>query len=428
MRSAATAALSPPAPPTRRLFVWRLAGLAAVLVALLWGAGALGIRWLAERRWTAMKSRWQALREEARARGLNRPPLRGAALEGNAWDDYTPALQEVRTLYDLESQAAPRYLKEGSPAQRGLVLKVLDRHPLLLESIRRGAQRMNVNLALEWKEGALALPGRHGSATLAALAVCQARFLVDAGRSGEAVELLLDTCRVAGDLDHPEDMVLEFEELAELVQSGRLSRAELEGLGRELELLDRGFPRRGHRMALDFLSFGSLCLKSGGSITLQIVAYGADPDAALWRFGYSGRLMKADAFDTIGRAVQQLSDADERPWTESRELLQAISRDLASSGNPITQAAPDDLLGSDLPHRGHRAQLRLLRVATHYRATGEVLDLEDPFGARLLTRRDGDTLRVWSVGAEGLDHGGTGAFGFDREGKDAQDIVLEIRR
>jgi hypothetical protein len=421
-------AIPPPAPPTRRFFRWKIAALVALLLALLGGAAELGIRWLAERRWTAMKARWHARLEEARALGLNRPPLRGTALEGNAWPDYTLALQEVRTLYDLESRAALNYIKEGSPAQRVLVLKVLERHPVILDAVRRGTRRANVNLALEWKEGALALPGRHGTATVAALALCQARFLADAGHCREAVELLLDACRFAGDLDHTEDMAPAFGDLADLVQSGRLSPGELEQLGQELELLDRGFPRRSRRMELDFLSFGSLFITSGGSVTLQIVAYGADPEASLWRFGFSGRLMKTDAFDAIGGAVKHLGDADERPWIESRDLLRKVSAELAAGGNPISQAAPEEVLGSDLPNRGHRAQLRLLRVVAHYRSTGEVLDLEDPFGTRLLTRRSDDTLRVWSVGAEGRDHGGVGAFEFDPEGKDAKDIVLELRR
>jgi hypothetical protein len=422
------ATIPPPAILTTRPFPWKRAGIAALLLALLWGGAELGIRWLAERRWTAMKARWHELLEEARARGFRRPTLGAEPLEGNAWDDYAVALREVRSLYDLESQAAPAYLKEGGPAQRGLVLKVLARHPVILESVRRGARRENVNLALEWKEGALALPGRHGSATVAGLAVCQARFLASTDRGREAAELLLDACRFAGDLDHPEDMAPGFEELAELIPSKGMLCPDLEELDRRLELLDRGFPRRGHRMLLDFLSFGSLFIKSGGSITAQIVGYGADPEASLWRYGFSGRLMKTDAFDAISRAVKQLSDADERPWAESRELLQKFIEELGSSSNPISQTAPDELLASDLPHRGHRAQLRLLRVAAHFRATGEVLDLEDPFGAKLLTMRNGDTLKIWSVGAEGKDHGGTGVFRFDRERKDAADIVLEVRR
>ena len=41
-------------------------------------------------------------------------------------------------------------------------------------------------------------------------------------------------------------------------------------------------------MFLDFVALGSLLIKSGGTITLQLVGVGADPEESLWRFGFSG--------------------------------------------------------------------------------------------------------------------------------------------
>src|SRR6185295_15858943 len=148
-------------------------------------------------------------------------------------------------------------------------------------------------------------------------------------RSGDAVELLLDTCRFAGDLDHAEDMEPEFRELNAMMQSGRLSRAELDEIDRELEILVREFPRRGHRLFLEFVTLASLFIRSGGSITAQLVGVGADPEESLWRFGFSGRLMKTDAFDAIARAVKELHDADERPWPEARDLFRKLAGELA---------------------------------------------------------------------------------------------------
>jgi hypothetical protein len=308
-----------------------------------------------------------------------------------------------------------------------MVERVIARHPTLIDSVRRGARRARANLELEWKEGALTIPSRHGSATVAPLAVCLARFLADAGRRRDAAELLIDTCRFAGDLDHAEDMAPGFEALRDLLQPGLLSREELAQIARELEVLDREFPRRGHRVWLDLLSFGSLLLKTGHSITGQLVGLQADPDDAAWRYGWSGHLMKAEAFRTIAAAAKELSDADERPWQESKEVLKKLTAELSRHHNPIAQTAPEEILASDLLHRGHRAQLRLLRVAAHYGATGDVLELEDPFGTKLRVRAADGLLRVWSVGPEGADHNGTGAFAFDREGADARDIVLEMR-
>lgn len=419
---------APAAPPRRRFPAWKVAGVAVGLLLLLWATAALAIHLVAERRWTAMKAEWQSLLEEARRRGSARSPLRGTPLDGNAWSDYTVALAEVRSLYDLESQAAPRFLREAPQSSRQMVERVIARHPALIDSVRRGARRARANLELEWKEGALTIPNRHGSATVAPLAVCLARFLADAGRRRDAAELLIDTCRFAGDIDHAEDMAPGFEALRDLLQPGVLTREELAQIDLELEILDREFPRRGHRVSLDLLSFGSLLLKTGHSITVQLVGLQADPDDSAWRYGYSGHLMKAEAFRTIADAAKALNEADDRPWLESRAVLKKLTAELSRHPNPIAQTAPEEILASDLLHRGHRAQLRLLRVAAHYGATGDVLELDDPFGTKLRVRVADGSLRVWSVGPEGADHNGTGAFAFDREGADARDIVLEIRR
>jgi hypothetical protein len=417
-----------PSPPPRRTFTWKAALAAIVIAGLVWAAGAFIVRRLTERRWADMKARWQSLRDEARSRDRLRPPLRRDPLPGNAWDDYALVLREVRTLYDLESQAARLYLESGSGADRGLVEKVLERHPSLIDALRRGASRPDASLALEWKEGALILPSRYGTAVVARLAVCQARFLAERGRLRDAIELLVDACRFAGDLDHVEDMEPEFRELHAMIDSGRLSRADLEAIDRELEIVDGGFPRRGHRVTLELVALGSLLIYTGKTITPQAVGLGADPEASLWRFGFSSRLMKADAFEKIADAVGRMSEADDGPWPESRDLLARLNAELGGCPNPIARIAPDEILRSDVTHRGGRAQLRLIRTAARYRATGEILELEDPFGGKLRSRPDDDSIMLWSVGPQGRDHGGVGTFSVDAEGREEQDILLRLRR
>ncbi|HLY11970.1 MAG TPA: hypothetical protein VKW04_21900 [Planctomycetota bacterium] len=411
--------------PRRRIPFWKGAGLLLGALVLGWGIAALAIHFVAERRWAAMKAEWQALLEEVRSRGQARAPLHGDPIDGNAWDDYAVALAEVRSLYDLESQAAPRYLKEAPQSNRKLVERVLARHPSMIESVRRAALRRQANLSLDWKEGALTLPSRHGSATVAPLAVCCSRFFAEEGRARDAAQLLLETCRFSADVDHVENLELPLEELREMLRTGALKGEDLSQLDRELELLDQEYPRRGHRAALELVALGAQFLKTGHSITVQLVGLRADPEEALWRYGFSAHLMKAEAFATIAAAVKQLKEADERPWRESRDLLRKLSAELAAHPNPIIQTAPEEVLASDLLHRGHRAQLRLLRLAAHFKATGEVLDLDDPFGGKLVRHLADDTLKVWSVGPEGTDHGGIGSYHFDPEVKD---IVLEVRR
>ncbi len=409
----------------RRIPFWKASGFLALGLLLAWGVAASAIHVVAERRWTAMKEDWQALIEELRTHGQSRAVLRGEPIDGNAWDDYAVALSEVRGLYELESQAAARYLKEAPQSNRRLVEHVLARHPSLIDSLRRAALRRRVDLTLDWKEGALTLPNRYGSAVVAPLAVCSSRFLAEEGRAGEAARLLVETCRFAADVDHVEDLELPLDELREMVRTGALQGEDLARLDRELELLDKEYPRRGRRASLELAALGAQFLRTGHSVTVQLVGLHADPEEALWRYGFSGHLMKAEAFATIGGAVRQLKDADERPWAESRDLLRKLGAQLATHPNPIIQTAPEEVLASDLEHRGHRAQLRLLRMAAHYRSTGEVLDLDDPFGGKLVRNLANDTLKAWSIGPEGLDHGGIGSFHFDPE---VRDILVEVRR
>src|SRR5688572_27597756 len=98
-------------PPPRRRTLWKIALAALALLLTAWGISSLVIKIVAEARWAAMKDRWKGLLEEARARDRERPPLRGDACPGNAWDDYAVAIREVRTLYELESSAPKNFLE-----------------------------------------------------------------------------------------------------------------------------------------------------------------------------------------------------------------------------------------------------------------------------------------------------------------------------
>jgi hypothetical protein len=59
-----------------------------------------------------------------------------------------------------------------------------------------------------------------------------------------------------------------------------------------------------------------------------------------------------------------------------------------------------------------------------YRANGDVLGLDDPFGGKLLVSKGESRLKIWSVGSDGVDDGGVGEW---TPGK-GKDIVLEVER
>ena len=85
-------------------------------------------------------------------------------------------------------------------------------------------------------------------------------------------------------------------------------------------------------------------------------------------------------------------------------------------GEAATEIVETMIAGLLRSHRASReglAHLRMLRVL-HGGAAG----LDDPFGGKLLS----DGAKVWSVGADGIDGGGAGAWKPAPTG----DIVLEL--
>jgi hypothetical protein len=196
-------------------------------------------------------------------------------------------------------------------------------------------------------------------------------------------------------------------------------------VGRELELIDRAFPRNGHSMMNEALAAGAGFLAMGGSeIEVQSLTGSGSELLLAWRYGFSSRLMLADAFDRHLECMKRYADGDDKSWAELERIGKETDAEAQQSKNPIARIMIPGLRAANRAGRDRRAQLRLLRVAAHYRATGEVLELDDPFGTKLRTSRSGDTLKIWSVGKDGVDDGGAGAW----KPSAGKDIVLEVDR
>lgn len=138
-----------------------------------------------------------------------------------------------------------------------------------------------------------------------------------------------------------------------------------------------------------------------------------------WRGILPVRLMKAQAFEFAERKTRLLSSLEGRPYSEMLSARGQLMEEGFESLNPIirmTTIEGDRVDWREEPER--KTQLRLLLVAAHYRATGEVLNREDPFGAMFHHSLSGSSMRVWSNGPDGADDGGT----------PNKDLILEIPR
>jgi hypothetical protein len=415
----------------KRVPTWKIVAVVLGSIALLL---LLFFGWLSRvgsRKWASMEAKVQEMLVEARGRSSARPALRGTPVAGNAWDDYDLALKEVEKF--KASRSVPYdFLSRGPKADRAKVEALLADHGVALEHLRRGAARSHGQYPYKWEEGfSQPIPGLLSSQTLANLAACRSRFLVEEGKFREAAELLLDTCQFGRDFGFNGVLISEMigialysialDELRDLILSGKLSREDLVEVARELELLDRSFPRNGQSMMNEAMSAGMGFLKLGASGGEGEV-FGEGSRG--WSFLLPSHLLLGDAFESHLALMKRCADTDDKPWPEVERIGEGIRDQAEHLKNPISKIMIPGLTSSGRAGRERRTQLRLLRVAAHYRATGEVLELDDPFGKKLVTSKSGDRLKTWSVGRNGTDDGGVG----DWKPAAGKDIVLETDR
>jgi hypothetical protein len=320
-------------------------------------------------------------------------------------------------------------------ADRAKVEAALARHGAALDGLRQGAMRADGVYRLKWEEGFSAdIPGLLQSQNLTSLAVCRSRLLIEEGKNREAAELLLDTCQFAHDLGTNQMLISEMisnalygialEELHELVLHGNLSGADLGEIARELEILDHSYPKNGHSLMNEAMLAGYSLLKTDENLRELATGMNGRPewDYYAWRALVPQRLIRADAFFTELEYMKRFAEADEQSWAASEAVVLNCQAEMAKLKNPVSRVLVPGLTGTSRAGRDRRTQLRLLRVAAQYRATGEILELDDPFGAKLLSSVQGRMLKVWSVGSNGVDDGGKGQWNPVR----GPDIVLDV--
>jgi hypothetical protein len=389
---------------------------------------------VADRRWAEMKQSAQEVRALHEARNGPRPVLRGTAVPGNAWEDYSPALAAMK---GAPSSVLGEYFSRGPKADRQKLDAAIARYAPALDGMRKGAMRADGIYRMKWEEGFTAdIPGLVQSQNLSTLAACRARLLAEEGKPREAAELLLDTCQFAHDLGYNQLLICEMisnalygvalEELRDLILGGKLSKTDLEEIDRELALLDASFPRNGHSLVNEAMNVGYGFQKWDGNFTglSEGSELRREWNYFLWRTAFPTRLICADAYFTELDHMKRFAAADEESWAACETAGARSESDLSKVRNPVVRVMMSGLTGSNRAGRERRTHLRLIRAAAHYRATGKFPDLEDPFGATLLTSDQNGKVKIWSIGRDRLDNGGNGAW----KANAGPDIVLEFEK
>jgi hypothetical protein len=134
-------------------------------------------------------------------------------------------------------------------------------------------------------------------------------------------------------------------------------------------------------------------------------------------------MLYADAVERIHLAMVAAAKAESLPWAECQTELKRIETESSEAWNPISRIAAPSMVRQSSIARQRRAHLRALRIGVHAAATGKLLDLDDPFGAKMRSEEKDGKLRIWSVGKDGVDDGGTGDWKAE-----SKDIVLELKK
>jgi hypothetical protein len=260
--------------------------------------------------------------------------------------------------------------------------------------------------------------------------------LIEEGKPREAAELLLDTCQFARDLGYNQVLISEMislalygvalEELHDLILSNKLSRADLAEIARELEILDGSFPRNGHSMMNEVLTAGYTFLKADGSLRdLDFwAAGGPNWDYFMWKAAFPERLICTESYFVELDYMKRFVAADGQSWGASEAVGLQVQVEITKLKNPLSRMIIPGLVGANRAGRERLTQLRLLRATAQYRASGEMPELADPFGVKLLSSTQGPKVKVWSVGRDRVDSGGKGEW----KPNAGPDIVLEFDR
>jgi len=392
---------------------WKLFGIIAGALAVGAVALVIAVSSLGSAKSLRLETAARARIAELKSAPTTRPTLRGGSEPGDAWDDYAPALEEVKAfpnankffeLVRREPKADPEL---GKAALAGLAKAI--------EGLHRGAGRAGSRYPYEWDKGAaMTLPSLIPCTNLANLLVLKARSLAEEGKGRESAGVLLDLLQFGRDLGGDgllisemlgySAMAIGMTELVDQLAAEKFDKPALEDLDRGLAVLEGSLPDHGQILKTESLLFGSL----------------ADPSiTGTWG---PQRFVFACAVEDGIRMMDRAAKTDAMPWGEAQKECQAMEAEMEASWNPIFKMATPSTTRTHQTIRQRRAQIRMLRTAVHQRATGDLLDLDDPFGTKLKTAKSGTGLKVWSLGLNGIDDGGTG----DWKGNE-KDIVLELK-
>jgi hypothetical protein len=402
-----------PLVPGRRRIAFKTLGIFGGATALVLAVAAFQVSSSIDRQWNALRSKVAELADEGKSFDPRRPPVLLPAVPGNAWEDYSEALHFSAPILKQNDQILYKAMGDRggaplSPEDCKAVDGVLDRLGPGFRALSRAARRGESRAPYDWDHLTLAgfsepSPFRWNG-LFASTALLQVRRLMQSGEADEALHLML----AVGQFGHDQgengvgsgtisaNMILgeTGRECRNVISTGNLNDHQLSTLARGLEVLERSFIRDGRSLRNDVLACGAVLLRE------ERIERDDKVIRPTWRHGYSTRALGADAFFRALGWVDRFAQADALPYGEELKIRIAISAEAEQSHNGLSSVI-DSFLGQCSQQREWLTQVRVARIAVHYRLTGNVLNLPDPWGGRFQFIEEAGTLRVLWKGASG---------------------------
>ncbi len=338
-----------------------------VIVALLVLFCALSLLSLSSVRTRVVDRAREIAARLASASGV-RPPLRGQPTEGNAWQYYRRALEQIGdeggdgpALAALRAGAACGVARFERPLHAGASLVCID-VLAAIELVDHAVQRVVGDPVFEQRGAGVGL-----------LLDC-ALFGRDLMAAGTLVEQMAGAVAIRNVLDVVGD-------------EARLTRwpvAMLRRLARELAVLDEEMPD----LALPYEV--EACV--GG-----FAGVGAPPFAGMassWWGKVAFSVLGPHAADENQRAMLRVREAARAGWQELERVTGEVRAELSASINPMTRVFYSPATAQMCEPRRVVAKLRVLRQLAHLAAGGGDLGLESPFGGGLLIEKREGEVRV----------------------------------
>jgi hypothetical protein len=190
---------------------------------------------------------------------------------------------------------------------------------------------------------------------------------------------------------------ISLDETADRELLDRLSPDALAELNRGLEVLDRNLPVAPVAPRAEAALLVRAC--QAEDATGQKRPLGDLGWTCTWRYGFSTRLMLAEAVKALAKFYDGWARAAALPWPQAEAALESAWQCMAESANPL--AKPPNLASIERTRRQATALLRLLRLDVAHRL-GRDLQLPDPAGnGPLKVSREPDGLRFRSAANRG---------------------------